>query len=152
MFGAKIESCPPLVAKHMGLDPTKCSILAEVMPNLPAAKAGLEPHDIIVAVDGLSDAGEQSLRQAIRNAKPGDTVRVTVRRGSETSQASVTLAPWHPDHMIRPLRPEHFQALPPLPSPVQAINADVQALAARVAALEQEVAELRKAIPTHRGS
>jgi len=146
MFGAKIETCPPLVAKHLALDPKTCSLLAEVMPGLPAAKAGLEPHDIIVAVSGLADANEHTLRKAIRDAKPGDTVVVTVRRGSETKQVSVTLEPWHPDHMVRPLRPEHFQALPPLMPPVPATAAQVQALEQRVAALEKELAELRQAV------
>lgn len=146
MFGAKIESCPPSLARHLGLDSTKCSILAEVMPGLPAAKAGLEAHDIIIAVQGLGDAGEHALRQAIRSAKPGETVVVTVRRGSETRQATVTLEPWHPDHMIRPLHPHHFQQLPALPVDGPASAAQVAALEQRVAALEKQVAELRSAL------
>jgi len=151
MFGAKIEACPPLVAKHLGLDPSKCSILAEVMPGCPADQAGLEPHDIIVAVAGLSDASEQNLRQAIRMAKPGDALLVTVQRGSKKEQATVTLAPWHPDHMVRHLKPEHFQTLPTLPPPVPATTAQVQALEQRVAALEGQVAELRRLVQQSSG-
>lgn len=150
MAGAKIETIPPAVAKHLGLDPQRVSILAEVMPGLPAANAGLEPHDIIIAVEGLSDAGEATLRDAIRSKKPGDSFKVTAQRGSQTFQTTVTLVPWHPDHMVRPLMPHHFQTLPALAPPTPATTDQVMALEARVAALEKEVAELRKAVQSGR--
>ncbi|MBX3354185.1 MAG: PDZ domain-containing protein [Phycisphaeraceae bacterium] len=144
MAGGKLEACPPALAKHLGLDPSKVSMLAEVIPGLPADKAGLEVHDLIIAVQGLPDAGEDTIRSAIRAAKPGDSMVVTARRGDRTFSATVVLEPWHPDHMIRPLMPHHFQTLPALPPPVPATTAQVTALEARVAALEAKVAELMR--------
>ncbi len=145
MIGGKLEKLHGALAKHMaGLDPEKSCMLAEVIPGLPAAKAGLETHDIIVAVEGLPDAAEKTVRKHIRSLKPGDTMKVTYRRGDQTRTAVVTLEPWHPDHMIRPLRPEHFATPPVLETSVPASLAQVQALEQRVAQLEKQVAELRK--------
>lgn len=144
MIGGKIEPVHGAVSKHLGIDASKASMLAQVIPGLPAAKAGLEVHDIILAVDGLPDASEQTLRSHIRSLKPGDRISVTYRRGNETGKAVIVVEPWHPDHMIRPLRPEHFTPMPALTPDAPASASQVQALEQRVTALEKLVAELQR--------
>lgn len=57
----------------------------------PAEKAGLRPGDIITAFDGKAVSRDHPLAERIREQKPGDVVRITVRRGSETLTLSVTL-------------------------------------------------------------
>lgn len=148
MVGGRLEPLPPALAKHLGLDPAKTSVLAEVIPGLPVDKAGLEPHDILIAVEGLPDANEETIRAHLRTAKPGDTISVTYRRGSETRTTKVTLEPWHPDHMVRPLTPQHFTPIPPPvhPAQVPATVADLMALEQRIRALEQQVAALQAAL------
>ncbi|SIT47247.1 putative periplasmic serine endoprotease DegP-like [Paraburkholderia ribeironis] len=55
----------------------------------PAAAAGIQAGDIIVAVDGKVIRGVEQLRQLI--AQAGDTVSVTVVRDGEEASVSVTL-------------------------------------------------------------
>ena len=65
----------------------------EITKGGPAEAAGLQKDDIITTVDGKPAAGlslpEQ--REAWRNEAAGTVVKLTVKRGSETKDVSVTL-------------------------------------------------------------
>jgi len=63
--------------------------LAAVMEDAPAGKAGLREGDVVTHWADKAVGGVADLRAALAKAKPGDTVRVTVRRGKETLQATV---------------------------------------------------------------
>ncbi len=57
----------------------------------PAAKAGLQPGDVITKVDSTTITSAQALIAAIRSHQPGDTISVTYQRGGSSHTASVTL-------------------------------------------------------------
>ena len=59
----------------------------------PAAEAGLEARDVILAVNGKPVKDYVSLRPAIGSYAPGKTVTVRVRRGSKEWDAKVKLRP-----------------------------------------------------------
>ena len=71
--------------KHLGykvvLRPTGALVDGR-LPGSPAAKAGLEPTDMIVAVDGKPVRTTPDLRRLIARHKPGDD-RAAVRPGAE---------------------------------------------------------------------
>ncbi len=58
----------------------------------PADKAGLEPGDVIVAIDGSPVEDSSQLIVAIRSKSPGDTVTLDVRRGESETKIRVELA------------------------------------------------------------
>jgi putative serine protease PepD len=58
----------------------------------PADKAGLEPGDVVLAIDGTTVADSSELIVAIRSHRPGETVTLTVRSGGTERQVRVTLA------------------------------------------------------------
>ncbi len=62
--------------------------LTEVNENGAAAKAGLKPGDILLAVDGVKSPGMQKILFA---KKPGDKITVTYQRGKEKKDVQVTL-------------------------------------------------------------
>ncbi len=63
-----------------------------VTPGGPAAKAGLQPGDIIVAVNGQKDPSAVEVLTAIRSLKPGDTITLTVQTPSGgTKDVKLTL-------------------------------------------------------------
>ena len=62
----------------------------DVLAGSPAAKAGLEPTEVIVAVDGKPVRTTPDLRRLISRHKPGDTVRLvaSARRRASRGAAS----------------------------------------------------------------
>ncbi|MBI3783003.1 MAG: site-2 protease family protein, partial [Deltaproteobacteria bacterium] len=69
--------------------PSEVAKVGGVMEKMPAATAGLKSDDVITAVDGQAIEKWDQLSEAIR-ASDGKTVRLTVKRVSETLQIQVT--------------------------------------------------------------
>jgi len=65
--------------------------LVSVQDGTPAADAGLKVGDVITAVGDRPVTSSTELTAAVRSAKPGDKVTLTVRRGSDSSKVDVTL-------------------------------------------------------------
>jgi putative serine protease PepD len=63
----------------------------EVTPSGPADQAGLQPGDLITAVDGMVVADSTQLIVTIRAKAPGDTVNLTVERGGQSTEIPMTL-------------------------------------------------------------
>jgi membrane-associated protease RseP (regulator of RpoE activity) len=53
----------------------------KVVPGTPAQRMGIEPGDLLVALDGARIGGMQELRGALAGKRYGDAVEVTVERG-----------------------------------------------------------------------
>jgi serine protease Do len=61
-----------------------------VWPGSPAAKAGLAPGDVVVAVDGRPVEGREDFDTALASVGPGRTLAVTIRREGAESAARLT--------------------------------------------------------------
>jgi S1-C subfamily serine protease len=57
----------------------------------PAAKAGIKPGDTITRFNGAKVKSVKEFRDVIKNQKPGDVVKITVRRAEKKLTLSVTL-------------------------------------------------------------
>ncbi len=65
--------------------------IVSVWPQSPAAKAGWKANDLITAVNGQAVSTQAQMRFQIIPLYAEDTVRVTLKRGDEEIQTSVTL-------------------------------------------------------------
>jgi putative serine protease PepD len=65
--------------------------LPPVVPNGPAAKAGLKPGDLVTAVDGQRVTNTNQFIATIAQRAPGNTVTLTVKRGGQTKTIKLTL-------------------------------------------------------------
>lgn len=63
-----------------------------VVPESPAAKAGLRPDDLIVYVDGEPIVSIASFRTIISRSRPGTTLKLEIRRGDKLMTVDLTLA------------------------------------------------------------
>jgi len=62
-----------------------------VVPGGPAEQAGVQPGDVIVAIDGQPVSGPDELIVVIRSRVPGQRVELTIRRGPAELKVPVTL-------------------------------------------------------------
>ena len=62
-----------------------------VTPGGPAQRAGIQPGDIILAIDGRPVTAADELIVAIRARAPGDSVTLTVRSGGSESEVRMVL-------------------------------------------------------------
>ncbi len=68
------------------------AIVEVVEEGTPAAGTGLQPGDIVIAVDDVPIDGPPGLVAVIRDHQPGDEVEVVVRRDDGTETFTVVLA------------------------------------------------------------
>jgi serine protease Do len=78
------------VAADAGVEETKGILVADVLPDGPADKAGLRKNDVIVAFNG-KEIDSQSLRLAVSSMTPGTTVDLKVLRNGSERNYKVTL-------------------------------------------------------------
>jgi len=86
VFGQEIE------AWDLGLHPLLSTRIGQVLPGQVAQQAGLQIRDRIVALDGTPVAEWEQLAKAI-HASPGRAVRLTVERGGQRFDVTVTPQP-----------------------------------------------------------
>ncbi|MBL8808532.1 MAG: PDZ domain-containing protein [Planctomycetaceae bacterium] len=80
---------PTARTPYLGLQPDLAAsgengiVVRAVRPDSPAAKAGVATGDVIVKVGDTKVEGYQTLIEALVPAKAGDTLKLTVKRGTE---------------------------------------------------------------------
>ena len=67
------------------------ALIQEVAPDSPAAKAGIQPGDLVVSVDGQAVENYSEMIAAIRAHKPGDKITLGVVRGGNETTITATL-------------------------------------------------------------
>jgi serine protease Do len=87
-----IQSVNDDLAKSFGLDHARGALVAEVVANSPAAKAGIRPGDIILSYNGQDIATSSTLPALVGDTKVGKTVPLTVWRDGKTVSLQATIA------------------------------------------------------------
>jgi S1-C subfamily serine protease len=90
-LGVSYLPLSPLIAAQLGIEQTTGIYVGQVADGSPAAKAGLQPKDVITEVDGVDLTDESALAKILATHKPGDTLTLTVIRGNQTLSIPVTL-------------------------------------------------------------
>lgn len=76
--------------------PRTPAYVEDVVPGSPAARAGIRPDDLVSFVDGEPVASITAFHEWIKkNTRPGQVIRVEVRRGEALQTVELTLGP-HP--------------------------------------------------------
>jgi serine protease Do len=97
VMGVSIRPITPEDAEAVGLKEINGVVINEFIgDDSPAKSAGIEPGDVVVAVDGQPVATMAQLQQRVGFKKPGDVVQVTVVRKNgirKTLPVKLTAAP-----------------------------------------------------------
>jgi serine protease Do len=90
-IGIGISTVDDFVASLYNLPVDKGVLVASVVKDSPADKAGLKEGDIITAVDGSEVTNTNELIKVINSSEVGKTIAITYRRGDNTQTADITL-------------------------------------------------------------
>lgn len=77
--------------------------IAAVRPRSPAARAELQPGDVVRAIDAVEIRSHREIKQLLGGRDAGDTVTLRIERGGEVSDKRLTLA-----DSIPPLVPQRI--------------------------------------------
>jgi serine protease DegQ len=79
-IGVGVQDLNPELAESFQLRDTKGVLIASVMPGSPAAKAGIRPGDVLMAVDGKTLPDSSVMLNVIAAVSPGQTATVNLLR------------------------------------------------------------------------
>ena len=92
-IGITYQPLNSVVAQQLGVQSNQGVLVVQVAAGSPAATDdALRSGDVITEVDGQKLVSDSDLAQIIDSHKPGDTLTLTVLRGSSKTSVKVTLA------------------------------------------------------------
>jgi len=88
---AEIETPPPLPKRQLGITVDPDARVVEVLPETPADRAGLRVGDVVIRVESKPVANSEELRSTVEEIAPDRDVLLTVSRGQEKEEVSISL-------------------------------------------------------------
>jgi len=83
------------VARAQGINPESGIVIASVMPDSPAAEAGVVRGDILLEIDSEALERPADLERHLDGLEPGDKVELTVLHGDDLHTLTATLGDRH---------------------------------------------------------
>ena len=142
-IGVSTQTITPLMAEALGLTFDAGVVLSDVTPGSPAAKAGLEPGDIVLSLDGKPMENGRQFRINVYTRGVGEQVAVEVRRGARTLNVRVPVVERANDtgelealigaqQVIKPLGVIALELTPPIAEMLPPVRRQKGAVVARV--------------------
>jgi serine protease Do len=91
-IGVQVQPVTAGIAESLGLKKTEGALVDEAQPDTPAAKAGIQPGDVITAVNGAPVKDSRDLARQISTMAPNATVKLDIVRKGEQKTVDVALA------------------------------------------------------------
>ncbi|MTJ10261.1 HhoA/HhoB/HtrA family serine endopeptidase [Anabaena sp. UHCC 0204] len=99
-LGVQMVTLTPELAKQNNSDPNSMFAIPEVkgvlvmrvVPNSPAATAGIRRGDVIVQIDNKAITSAEQLQRVVEDSTLGQMLQIKVQRGSQTQMLSVRTA------------------------------------------------------------
>lgn len=90
-LGVGVETLTPGLAARLGISVREGIVVGRVVRGSPAARAGLQPGDVIVGISGTPITNTRDLSNALRQRNVGDRVVVEVVRDGRRMQTTIAL-------------------------------------------------------------
>ena len=90
-LGVVIQEVSRDLAESFGLAKPAGALVAKVLPDSPAAKAGFQEGDVILKFQGSEVILSSDLPPLVGRIKPGKKARVTISRGGEVKELKVII-------------------------------------------------------------
>jgi serine protease DegQ len=89
--GIEVQEITPEIAESFGLKSTNGALIAGVLRNGPADRAGIRPGDVLIAVGGKPVKDSSSLLNLIAALPPDEVVPLSLMRTQKEMQLPVTI-------------------------------------------------------------
>src|SRR5215471_8828638 len=90
-LGVQLNEVSSDTAKEFKLPAERGVVISSIVPDSPAAKAGLKENDVVTEINGQHVEGAVQFRRMIREIPAGRTVELTLWRDGHAQTVSVTL-------------------------------------------------------------
>ncbi|MDI6848692.1 MAG: PDZ domain-containing protein [Candidatus Saccharicenans sp.] len=91
-IGVSLEQLNPELSKYFGVGEGRGLLVAKVMPDSPAEKAGIKVGDVIVAADGRRVETLEALTDQIQKKKKGEKISLEILRDKKKIKIEVEVA------------------------------------------------------------
>ncbi|MHC4845160.1 MAG: PDZ domain-containing protein [Planctomycetota bacterium] len=151
LIGVTTTSVDGVLAFQLGLEPDSAFVINSVSDGKPAALAGMQVNDIVVAIENESPADTELLRERIAEREAGDELRLSVLRRGEPLELTLTLqeAAGSDDYLFTDAptafwsTSEGDASFPDVGYVTTLVNDAMQRQKAELAAAEAELADMR---------
>jgi C-terminal processing protease CtpA/Prc len=90
-LGVELREVTSETAKELKLPAERGVVLSSIVPDSPAAKAGLKENDVVTEINGQRVEGASQFRRMIREIPAGRSAQITVWRDGRAQTITVTL-------------------------------------------------------------
>ncbi|MFP2931928.1 S1C family serine protease, partial [Pyxidicoccus sp. 3LG] len=90
-LGVTVQDLTPDLGEALGLPAREGALVNDVTEGTPAASAGLQPEDVIIAADGQAIASGRALTRAVAQKPPGSELTLSLYRGKQKEELKATL-------------------------------------------------------------
>ena len=97
-LGVGVAEVTPEKVKELRLPAERGALLGKIVPDSPAAKAGLKENDVIIEINGQRVEGSEQFRRMIREIPSGRTAQLSVWRDGRQQTVTVTLGKSEAEH------------------------------------------------------
>jgi serine protease Do len=131
-LGVQIQDVTPDLAEALGLEQPKGALVSRVIPDGPAAAAGIEQGDVILAFDGKPVEAMRDLPRLVAAVAAGKTVEIEIWRDHETRTIAADIAKQQTDQVAAadeaaPAQPDGpGTALPALGATLAPVSAELK--------------------------
>jgi serine protease Do len=115
-MGVQVQNVTPDIAAALGMPDAIGAMVAVVAPDGPAARAHLQPGDVILGFDGRMVSDMKSFPRMVEDSGVGDAAVIDFWRGGHQASATLTIA----DEPATPPAPPAPKPAPPPAPPAPA--------------------------------
>ena len=91
-LGVMVQDLTPALAQELHIPVSQGALITEVVPNTPAAKAGLREKDVIIKYNGHDVKNAAELKSFVLLTKPGTEVTLVIIRNGKRKIVKVKIA------------------------------------------------------------